>query len=98
MAEEIRRCWAYNKEGSRCDHPAGHPGSHVVMHEWTDDECFSPIRHQLPEPGALVTNMPVPNLIPIPEPAPAVDVSRCVACSHKHRGAECKCGCYEFIG
>jgi hypothetical protein len=93
MAEEIRRCWAYNKEGSRCDHPAGHPGDHAITQTWTDTECQAPSG-----PATLVTHMPVPNPVPIPEPAPAIDVSRCVACSHKHRGNECKCGCYEFIG
>jgi hypothetical protein len=89
----INRCWAYNKTGIRCEHPAGHPGNHVVMQEWTDDECFSPIRHQLPEPATLVTHIS-PALIPEDKPV----VEKCAACSHSHKSGPCKCGCYEYIG
>lgn len=89
MNETIRQCWAYNKDGQRCDHPAGHPGNHVVMAEWTDSECFSPIQHQLPA-------QPKPTIPAVPKP-PA-EPTKCVACQHMHKGGECKCGCYEFIG
>lgn len=93
MADTVRQCWAYNKEGQRCDHPAGHPGNHVIMAEWTDEECFSPIQHQLPKQA--VQSKPEPPMTPI---SPKPEVTNCVACQHKHRGGECKCGCYEFIG
>jgi len=92
---EIRQCWAYNNEGQRCDHPAGHPNNHVVIKEWGDDECYSPIRHQLPEP-ALATA--VKDIMPAPPPPPLVEVPlKCVACGHAHKGGTCKCGCHEMI-
>jgi hypothetical protein len=91
---EIRQCWAYNKEGQRCDHPAGHPNNHVVMKEWGDDECYSPIIHQLPaQATAVKENAP----IPLPEPL-VHEPLKCVGCGHQHKGGPCKCGCYEFIG
>lgn len=96
---EIRQCWAYNAQGIRCDHPAGHPGDHVTMTTWTDEECFSPIRHQLP-PVALTTPLleksKLPS-IPVPPDPPAADVGKCVACNHRHASGACKCGCYESI-
>lgn len=84
--ETIRQCWAYNLKGQRCDHPAGHPGKHVVMDEWDDDECFNPIQKAAPAPP--------------PPPAPIGDptVGKCVACQHMHKGGVCKCGCHEHIG
>lgn len=88
MSDAVRRCWAFHRDGARCEHPAGHPGNHVVSKEWTDAECAMP--------GEA-------NVVQIPVPAPAqpklevVEV-KCVACQHKHKGGACKCGCHEFIG
>lgn len=87
---EIRTCWAFNKDGQRCEHPAGHTGNHIITAEWTDDECFSPIRHQLPEVTAPAPASPAP-------PALESQPVKCVACGHKHSGGTCKCGCYEEI-
>jgi len=82
--DTIRQCWAYSKSGQRCEHPAGHPGNHVIMAEWGDDECATP------QPPATAP--------PPPLPAPLTQTtSKCVACGHAHSG-ECKCGCHEFIG
>lgn len=92
---EVRICWAYNADGQRCDHPAGHPGNHVVMKTWTDEECFSPIVHQLPNPTQVHMNPPLSTKT---APAQLVLQENCVACGHKHRGKECGCNCYEFIG
>ena len=86
------QCWAYNTSGQRCSLDAGHDALHTIMSTWSDDECFSPIVHQLPKPQKPIPQPPLPNL-----ETPAVD-GKCVACSHKHRDATCKCGCYEFIG
>jgi hypothetical protein len=33
----------------------------------------------------------------LPEPIQQ-DTEKCVACQHRHRAGECKCGCKEFIG
>ena len=100
---EIKICWAYNREGQRCDHPAGHSGNHVVMKEWTDDECLGPgqVLASLSTPSigsvpARQQDVIAPPLSVVPTPEPAND--KCVACNHKHRGVECRCGCYEFIG
>lgn len=90
VSVEIRQCWAYNVGGQRCDMPAGHPGDHGIQMTWTDDECYAPIKHQLPAKG--------PSGASEPAPKPAPEATGCVACSHKHKGGECKCGCYEFIG
>lgn len=87
MTETIRQCWAYNHRGQRCEHPAGHPGNHVITDEWSDDECFTPSK-STPQP-----RQPIP--MPIPEDIP---VGKCVACSHTHKGGQCKCGCHEHIG
>lgn len=83
---DIRQCWAFHVDGTRCGHPAGHPGDHAVEITWTDAECAMPSS---------------PNPIPVPvspEPAPAPLNTVCVACQHKHTGSCDACGCYEFIG
>jgi len=87
MTETIRQCWAFNKAGNRCDHPAGHPGNHAIETTWTDAECAGAPLPQA-QPALSVTDMS-------PAPTPA---TKCAACSHAHRDGECKCGCYSFIG
>ena len=83
---EIRQCWAFHKDGTRCDMPAAHPGDHSVERTWTDSEC------------AMPTIIP-PAQPPAPLPPPLVEAPvKCVACGHQHRGGQCKCGCHEFIG
>jgi hypothetical protein len=84
---DIKQCWAYNKKGQRCEHPAGHPGDHVVGVQWTDEECATPTELAPPPP-----------LPPLPPPVLVQEVVSCVACQHKHKGGACKCGCYEFVG
>lgn len=95
MADTIKQCWAYNIEGQRCEHPAGHPGNHVITAEWTDEECYSPIRHQLPQQPM---SEPTTGLVTLVENKAPVEPAACVACNHHHRGGQCKCGCHEFIG
>lgn len=87
---DVRQCWAFHKDGTRCTHPAGHPGNHAVERTWTDKECYAPIRHQLPEPATAVTELAsttITNVAPL----------KCVACGHSHKGGVCKCGCHEMI-
>lgn len=84
---EIRQCWAFHKDGVRCEHPAGHPGDHLIQKTWSDAECALP---SVFEPAPQVVSPPPPPLV--------VEVVSCVGCGHKHRGGPCKCGCYEFIG
>lgn len=88
---EIRTCWAFNSSGQRCEHPAGHPGNHVITATWSDDECFSPIKHQLPDISTPAAVHPAP---PVLESGPV----KCVACGHQHKAGPCKCGCHEQIG
>lgn len=93
---DIRQCWAYNQQGQRCDHPAGHPGNHVIMQEWTDDECATPGSTVV----ATVSTASLREALAAPAPpipAPPAD-DKCIACNHKHKGSACSCGCYEFIG
>ncbi len=90
MTDTIRQCWAFHKDGTRCDMPAGHPGNHAVERTWTDDECLDPTT--VTKPVVITTSSGPTTTVTAP-----VDIN-CVACSHKHRGGECKCGCKEFIG
>lgn len=87
--DPIRRCWAFHKDGARCEHPAGHPGKHVVSKEWGDDECAVP--NQIAQPVQELVQVPLPE-------QPVIEATNCVACNHKHKGGPCKCGCHEFIG
>lgn len=91
MAEKIRQCWAFHKDGTRCGHPAGHPGDHAVEMTWTDEECALPTEQHVQVP----VQVPVPAAAPAPLEEKPV---KCVACSHHHKGGACKCGCHEFIG
>lgn len=94
MNDPIRQCWAYHTDGARCEHPAGHPGDHAIQKTWNDLECATPGR--TPAPATLVAD--TSRALDLPEPMPAPAVNACIACSHRHKGGECKCGCYEFIG
>ena len=91
MENEIKQCWAFHKDGARCEHPAGHNGDHVVEKTWTDIECATPGKFES-QPAPLVTEKSVT------APVLQEKTLKCVACSHAHRNAECKCGCHEFIG
>ena len=90
---DIRMCWAHNIAGDRCGKRASHKGNHSITVEWDDSKCAEP---------NMFTQVPVKReLAPMPAPiaeAPPVDATSCVACSHKHAGGACKCGCYEFVG
>ena len=102
---EIRQCWAFHRDGMRCEHPAGHPGDHVVQKTWTDLECATPGEFGESPIIATVSTAslrealaaPAPSIPIPPDPDPA-DAGKCVACNHKHKGGPCKCGCYEFVG
>jgi hypothetical protein len=41
-AVAIRQCHSFNRQGQRCEHPAGHPGNHIVTAEWSDEEAWVP--------------------------------------------------------
>ena len=91
MEKEIRQCWAFHKYGSRCEHPAGHAGKHMVSKEWDDLDCATPGEFES-QPAPPVTEKSV--TVPVLQEAP----NKCVACGHAHRNGQCKCGCHEFIG
>lgn len=90
-----RQCFAFNKDSQRCEMPAGHDLLHRVTKEWDDDECVFPndvaVLKRAEQVQAFIDE-------PVPAPPIAKPTSNCIACGHKHKAAECKCGCYEFIG
>lgn len=99
----MAQCWAFNRDGVRCELDAGHATLHSLAITWDDDECFSPIAHQLPpnetiivtsQPAPPVTDVSLPPVLPPPMEAP----KGCVGCGHRHKDGPCKCGCYEYIG
>ena len=98
MSEEIRQCWAFHRDGVRCEHPAGHPGDHVVMKTWTDSECATPTNPLQEVIAAPLSTAVAPPSIPLPPPPDPDDADKCVACQHRHKGGPCKCGCYSFVG
>ena len=51
----IRQCHSFNRQAQRCEHPAGHPGNHVVSAEWSDEEAWMPSA-----PGILYMAVPDP--------------------------------------
>jgi hypothetical protein len=86
---EIRQCWAHDSKGNRCQAKASHRGDHYLKISWTDSECV----------GAPLMKILVDEPIPYTLPEPVkVDEGSCVACHHRHRSGECKCGCKEYIG
>jgi hypothetical protein len=90
-------CWAFDKQMRRCSLSAGHRGNHQLTVTWADDECFNPlvmsIPHEQAEPQEI--NPMLEYDTTPPKPAPVVE--SCIACTHKHIGGSCKCGCYEHI-
>ena len=87
MTDAVRQCWAFHRDGTRCDMPAGHNGDHAVERTWGDADCAMP-----------VAAAPQPASSPLETLQITEQATNCVACSHKHRGGQCKCGCHEFIG
>lgn len=95
---DVRQCWAFHRDGARCEHPAGHPGDHVVMKTWNDLECATPGEFSA-KPEPIRSNPAQQHLNPplSTATAPAVPDDKCVACNHRHASGACKCGCYEQI-
>jgi hypothetical protein len=88
----MSRCWAHNQAHIRCELDAGHNDEHTVYIQWSDDECYDPAATAITEIKKLAAPPPMP------EPVAAEVTGACIACSHRHKGGECKCGCYEYIG
>lgn len=96
---DLPQCWAYNKTGRRCEQRAGHVSRHSFTISWEDDECYNPVKEPTPPPPPVLAAInsavnAVAAVVETEQPTP----KKCVACSHMHRGGECKCGCHEHIG
>lgn len=80
----MRQCWAFSKDGVRCEQEAGHDGNHSVTHEWDDLQCATP--------GEFDITTPEP-VYPAP-PVKVGGVTKCVVCSHVMHDGECiSCEC-----
>jgi len=85
--EPIRECFAFNKDGLRCNGMAGHPGKHSHSIEWTDEECWTPLSHRETTPAEGLPQVP---LWPPAQPAPQGG-GMCAICEHPHH-PEGRCG------
>jgi len=85
---DIKQCWAFHHDSSRCEHPAGHSGLHMVEKSWSDEDCVTP-----EEPYKPKAEDP-----PARKEQSVKRTINCVSCNHNHIGGVCKCGCYEHIG
>ena len=90
----MSQCWAHSPTRMRCSLAAGHDGRHSHSITWTEDECYTPSLHA----KDVVPTPTITGNFVLPEKPAKQEITRCVACNHQHRGAECKCGCREFIG
>lgn len=72
--EPLRECYAFNKNGQRCSHPAGHRGEHAVIITWGDDECWTPGGPTL---FTAIAEPVIEHLVDIPKPS-----GKCVICDH----------------
>lgn len=57
-----QRCWAFHRDGERCELIAGHDDDHAVSKSWTDLECATPGEFPAPAPAA-----PAADPIPVPQ-------------------------------
>lgn len=81
----MRGCFAFNRDGLRCDSPAGHDGPHTLTIEWDDEEVWTPLA--APAPGLSV----VPTVVPV-----RTGARKCAICSHRfHQGV---CGAPDGDG
>jgi len=48
MTEIRKQCYAYSKEGDRCEKKPGHAGDHSVTLTWDDADCYDPLSVIMP--------------------------------------------------
>lgn len=104
------RCWAFNMQGQRCEEDAGHPDLHRIVYEFSDEETFSPIRHQLPPaltpevfasfPDVAELDDDTASLGPVPTYGAEGRPGTCLLCSHPMHNGECPrgaCNCSNGV-
>jgi hypothetical protein len=84
----MARCWAYNRDGIRCELDYEHQDNHEYTVKWTNEECWTP--GEVAE-KYVIAAPPIP-FTPVDLPPP-----RCFICKHQHANGECKCGCLTSI-
>jgi hypothetical protein len=91
---EVRQCHSYNRQGARCEHPAGHTGNHYISVEWSDAEAWTPTPAGMgPLKPEEIRDTPLIVEEPVQE--------RCDICEHPWHDAPCtvtvefddECGC-----
>ena len=100
------RCWAFSKEGKRCDLNGGHIVNHVTATEWSDEECYDPAQM------VFVPVLDVPYLDEQPtmppeaaQDGPGAPGPLCVVCDHPPherdgctgRGPMGQCDCRRYV-
>ena len=85
-SEYLIRCFAYSKDGQRCEQLAGHDGNHAVVKEWTDDEVWDPSMALIPPTVVHLGKTEITQHYTAP-PTGDDDSSECLICDHSmHRG------------
>ncbi len=95
-------CWAFNKQGNRCDAEGGHEGPHTLTIEWYDDDVWTPdLASGIPQMGIADGHLGAveeENLGPVPSYGPDADNGRCMICNHAMHVMECeRCDCKAGI-
>ncbi len=82
--EPIRQCYAFNRDGKRCDMPGGHPGNHSITIVFTDDDLWEPAA--VP---AMLASIPVqqPDVEHFTAAPPDYSNAKCF-CEHPYHGKE----------
>jgi hypothetical protein len=87
----VKGCYAFNREGLRCDKDGGHEGLHALTIEWDDADLWTPETAPVGSPHQIRV---ADGLVPL-EPAPDYDdtvLGRCVVCRHSMHAGECRIG------
>ena len=84
----MKGCFAYNRDGLRCDGEGGHDGPHTLTIEWDDDDVWTP--ETPPTAPALA-------VVPPPMQHPVLSVN-CDLCEHPWHDGPCPaCDCRQAI-
>lgn len=93
---DMPQCWAFSRQGVRCEGEAGHEGAHLVTLTWPDEECWEPTLVEMAGPSKTLPVLGYPDL-PDDDLDLGEDMGDATAFIPVEGGPCYSCGCVEEI-